>query len=84
MSHSSVFALGKEQKNINFHVFFTRQPLVATFNEAHAPTFRKFVAEQDIGMANSSKIFQTFKVHSSFFALEKQPKNLNFHCVFTS
>ena len=59
-------------------------PLVATFNETHAPTSRKHVAEQGIVMPNWSKTFQTFWLHSSNLALEKQAKNLNFHSVFTS
>ena len=59
-----------------------KQALVTTFNETGAPTSRKYVAEQDIVMANSSKTFQTFWSHSSVFALEKQPKNLNFQRGF--
>ena len=59
-------------------------PLVATFSETRAPTSRKYVAEQGIVMPNWSKTFQTFWSHSSVFALEKQPKNLNFDSVFTS
>ena len=57
---------------------------MATFNEAREPTSRKFVAEQGIVMPNWSKIFQTFWSHSTIFALEKQPKNLNFHSFFIS
>ena len=59
-----------------------KQALVTTFNETGAPTSRKYVAEQGIVMANSSKTFQTFWSHSSVFALEKQPKNLNFQRGF--
>ena len=58
-------------------------PLVATFSETRAPSSQKYVAEQGIVMLNSSKTFQTFWLHSSVFALEKQPKNLSFHSVFT-
>ena len=61
-----------------------RDPLVATSSETYAPTSREYVAEQDIAMPNWSKIFQAFWLHSSLFALEKQPKNLNFQSVFTS
>ena len=61
-----------------------RDPLVATFNETRAPTSRKYVAEQGIVMRNWSKTFQTFWSDSSSFALEEQPKNLNFQSVFTS
>ena len=51
---------------------------MATFNETRALTSRKYVIEQGIAMPNWSKTFQTFLSHSSVFALEKQPKNLNF------
>ena len=52
--------------------------MVATFNETGAPTSRKYVTEQGIVIPNWSKIFQTFWSHSSIFALQKQPKTLNF------
>ena len=58
--------------------------LAAIFNEKDAPTSRMYVAELGIMMQNSSKAFQTFWLHFSVFALEKQPKNLTFPCVFTS
>ena len=58
--------------------------LVATFNETCAATSGKYVAEQDIMMPNCSKIFQTFRSHSSIFAWEKQNKNLNLSVFFTS
>ena len=51
---------------------------MATFNEARAATSRKYVAEEGIVMPNWSKTFQTLWLHSSVFALEKQPKNLDF------
>ena len=51
---------------------------MTTFNETRAPTFRNYVVEQGIVMPTSSKTFQTFWLLSSFFPLEKQPKNLNF------
>ena len=57
---------------------------MATFNETRAPTSRKYVAGQGIVMSDWSKTFQTFWSHSSVFALEKQPKNLNFQRFFTS
>ena len=59
-------------------------PLAATLIEMRAPTSRKYVAEQGIVMPNWSTAFQTFWSHSSVFALEKQPKTLNFQSVFTS
>ena len=61
-----------------------KDPLVVTFNERRAPTSRKYVAEQGIVMPNWSKTCQTFWSQSSVFSLEKQPKNLKFHGVFTS
>ena len=54
-------------------------PLVATFNETRAPTSTRYVATEDIVMSNWLKTFQTFWSPSSIFALEKCPKNLNFH-----
>ena len=81
-SHSSVLALEKQPKNLDFQSVFT--PLVATFNETCAPTSWKYVAQQGIGMPTWSKIFQTFWLHSSVFALEKQSTSLNFPSVFTS
>ena len=51
---------------------------MVTFSEICALISRKYVAEQGIVMPNSSEIIQTFKLHSSILALEKQPKNLNF------
>ena len=57
---------------------------MTTFNETRAPTFRNYVVEQGIVMPTSSKTFQSFRSLSSFFPLEKQPKNLNFQSFFTS
>ena len=51
--HSSVFGLEKQPNNLNIHnVFLLREPSVATFNEMHAPTSRKYVAERGIVMKN--------------------------------
>ena len=50
---------------------------MVSFNETHAPTFRNCVIEQDLPMPNWSKTFETFWLHSSIFALQKQPENLN-------
>ena len=51
---SSVFALEKQPKNLNFQSFFLplNDPLMATFNETRAPTSRKYVAEVGILMPN--------------------------------
>ena len=52
-SHSSIFALEKQAKNLNFQSFFTsNRPLVATFGETRAPTSRKYVAGQGILIPN--------------------------------
>ena len=84
-SHSSVFALEKQPQSLLFRVLLPlRDPLVATFNEMHAPTSRKYVAEEGIVITNWSNTFQTFWSRSSIFALEKRLKNLNFQNVFTS
>ena len=55
-----------------------RDPLVPTFNKMRAPTSKNYVAEQGIVIPNWSKTLQAFLWHSSIFALEKQPKNLNY------
>ena len=55
-----------------------RDPLVDTFSETRAPTSWKYIAEQGIEMSNWLKTFETFWLNSSVFALEEQPKNLNF------
>ena len=57
---------------------------MATFNGPCATTFRIYVYEQGIVMPNWSKTFQNFGLHSSVFAIEKLPKNLNFQSLFTS
>ena len=51
---------------------------MVTFNERRAPTSKTNVAEQGIVIRNWSKKFPAFRLHSSLFALEKQPKNLKF------
>ena len=57
---------------------------MATFNERGESTSGKYVDEQGIKMSNWSKTLQIFCPHFSIFALEKQPKNLNFQSVLTS
>ena len=57
--------------------------MAATFNERGAPTSKKYLAELGLMMRNSSKAFQSFWLHFSFLALEKQPKNLRFHLTDT-
>ena len=46
-SHTSIFALEKFPKNLNFLSLFN-ETLVTIFNEKRAPTFKKYVAKQDI------------------------------------
>ena len=83
-SHCSICALQKQPKNLNFQSFVLPlgDPLVPTFNETRATTFRSYVAEQGIVMSNWLKTFHTFWSHSSIFALEQQLKNLNFQSDF--
>ena len=57
---------------------------MATFDEMRAAISITYVAEQGIVMPNGSIPFQTFWLHTSGFALEKQSKNLNFQKLFTS
>ena len=49
--------------------------MVAALNEMCAPTSRKYVAEEGIVMPNWLKTFQTFRSHSSLFALESNLKS---------
>ena len=52
-SHASVFALERQLKKLNFQsILPLRDTLVATFNETHAPTSRKYVAENGMVMPN--------------------------------
>ena len=84
-SHSSVYALQKQPKNLNFQIFLgLTDHLVATLNKTHAPTSKTNLAEQGIVKPNWSKTFQSFWWYSHPFALEKQPKNLNFKTFYTS
>ena len=54
-------------------------PLLATFNETRAHTSRKYVAKQGVVMP---KRIETFRSHSSVFALEKEAKYINFKGLF--
>ena len=52
------FCFRKQPKNLNFQSFLPlKDTLSDTFSETRAPTYRKFVAEQDIVMPNWSKTF---------------------------
>ena len=84
-SHSSVFALEKQAKNLNFESFFLAliDTLVVTLIETDAPTSRKNVAKQGIAMQNWSKTFQIFWSHSSVFAIKNSLK-IQFFRVFLS
>ena len=57
---------------------------MATSNETHAPTSRKYVTEQVIVIPNWLKTSKTFWSHSFVFPLAKQPKKLNVHRFYTS
>ena len=82
---SSVFPLEKQPKNLNFQSFLPLiDPLVATFSETCAPTSRKYVAEKGLMMPNLWQTRQSFWLHSSFFLLERYPKNLNFQSFYTT
>ena len=80
------FCFRKTIWKAKFSEFFLplKESLVATFSETRASTFRKNVTEHGILMPNWSRTCQSFWTHSSIFALEKQPKNLNFQSFFTS
>ena len=57
---------------------------MATFNEKHASTSKKYVVEQGLLMSNRSKITKRFRLHFSVFAIENLLKNLNFRGFFSS
>ena len=78
-THSSVFALEKQPKNLNFSSVFTYNRIIGGyFQKTHAPTSRKYVTEEGRVLPNWSKTVQTFWSHSYVFAFEKQPKNITF------
>ena len=82
-SHSSAFTLEKQPEKLNFRPLLPpKDSLVATLYGTRARTSRKYAVEQGIVMPNWSKTFQSFWSHSSVFALEKQPKNLNYSEFF--
>ena len=59
--NSSVFALQKQLRKLNFQRFLPpRNPLVASFNETGTSTSRKDVVEQGLMKTNSLKTIQTF------------------------
>ena len=73
------FCFRKTACKAQFSVFLAlRNPLVASFSETHTPTSRKYVVEQGLPTPIWSKTSQTFWLHSSVFALEKQPEKVNF------
>ena len=71
-SHSSVFALEKYPKNLNFQSFLPREEaLVGTFNKKHVPTTRKYVSKQGVVTPNLSETLQSSWSRSFILALEK-------------
>ena len=73
----------KASKVLKVRNFFSlKQTLVATFNERRLLTSRKCVPGQGILMQNLSETNQSFWLHSSVFASEKQPKSPSFHSFF--
>ena len=57
---------------------------MATFSDTCAPSSRKYVAEKGLMMPNLWQTRQSFWLHSSFFLLERYPKNLNFQSFYTT
>ena len=79
-SHSSVFVLEKYPKRVFLPL---KEGLVATSSEKRAPTFRKYVAEQDIVMPNLFQSLQFFLVALLRFCFKKKAiKVLNFQIFF--
>ena len=83
-SHSSVLALEKWPKYLNFQSFLTlKDILVATFNETRAPTSIKYVAEQGIIMPNLSDTPIFLVALLRFFFGKIALKILNFQLFFS-
>ena len=82
--NSSISALEKQSKSLNFRSFLSplKKLCWLAFHKTHAPTSRKYVAEQGIMMPNLLPKLRYFGSHSSGFALEKYTKNLNFQSFF--
>ena len=78
-SHSSIFALEKEPKNLIFQRFFTSNRPFGDYFQWNACTdFQKICSWTRYTDAKLIKTFVTFSQHSLVFAIEKVPKNLNF------
>ena len=70
--HSPVFLLEKNSKHLNFSSFLSlKYPLVATFSEMRASTYRKYVVEQGKSIPDVSGKLPVFWLYSSGLALEK-------------
>ena len=66
----------KALKMLNFwNCLSLKESLLAPFSGTCALSSRKYVSEQATSILHLSKKLQSFWVHSSLFALEKQPKN---------
>ena len=83
-SHSSLFALESNLKSKFSELLPLIDPLLVTFSETCAPTSRKYVAEKGLMMPNLWQARQSFWLQSSFFLLERYPKNLNFQSFYTT
>ena len=84
-SHSSVFAIEKLPKSLNFQSLFTsNRPLGGNFQWKACTNFKKICSWTRYSHTKLVENIETFTLHSSVFALEKEAKNLNFESFFTS
>ena len=80
--HSSIFALEKESKNLDSQRFLPPEKApVATFNEKRAPTFGKYVTEQDVLMPYLVQSLHFFDPTPPFL-LEKSNLKISVFKVF--
>ena len=88
-SHFSVFAIQKQLKNLNFQRLFTHKKTFGAyfqrggyFQRNACSYFQEICSWTRNSNAKLMKNIHTFWLHSSIFALEKQPKQLSFHDFF--
>ena len=84
-SHSSVFAIEKWPKNLNFYSsFFSKRIVDDYFQWNQCTHFEKICTWLPWSFLIYQRNFHFWRSHSSFISLEDQPKNLNFHGSFIS
>ena len=84
-SHSSVFSLEKQPKNLNFQsVFDSKRPFGGYFQRNACTYFQKICSWTRYSDSKLIKNISNFLVALLRFCFRKKPSNLYFHRVFTS